>query len=318
MEIDAGESGSMECERPLVSVVIPTYNHATFLKEALESVRMQTYSRWEAIVVNNFSEDDTETVVESFKDDRVKLIAYRNDGVIGASRNVGIRRSRGEFIAFLDSDDLWYAEKLAHCVEALQQGYDLVCHGQVWDFEGGARRQTTFGPVGNATYEKLLFRGNCMSTSATVVRRSILDEIGGFSEDPAFATAEDLELWIRVSEVTDRFRFLPKMLGEYRFHATNESRIREGGLAHMYAVMAVVRHHYYLRSLPSFWDRIRYRARRSRILASGAWRMKQSVDHGQAFRLLGRALMLWPFEWRIYAAGVLTAWNGARRRIDQF
>ena len=154
-----------------------------------------------------------------------------------------------------------------------------------------------------------------MSTSATVVRRSILDEVGGFSEDPAFATAEDLELWLRVSEVSDRFRFLPNMLGEHRFHATNESR---RGLAHMYAVLAVVRHHYYLRILPSFWNRVRYRARRSRILVSGAWRMKQSVDHGQAFRLLGRALMLWPFEWRIYAAGSLTAWDWTRRRIDQF
>ncbi|MDP2842393.1 MAG: glycosyltransferase family A protein, partial [Acetobacterium sp.] len=90
---------------PLVSVVIPTYNHAGFLREALESLVAQTFSDWEALVVNNYSEDDTLDVVEAFNDPRIRVENFRNNGVIGASRNRGIRLSKGKYIAFLDSDD---------------------------------------------------------------------------------------------------------------------------------------------------------------------------------------------------------------------
>ena len=97
---------------PKVSIVIPTYNQANLLKLALESVRAQTESDWEAVIVNNFSEDHTREVVQAFDDQRLRLIDFRNHGVIGASRNRGIKESRSEWVAFLDSDDLWESEKL--------------------------------------------------------------------------------------------------------------------------------------------------------------------------------------------------------------
>src|SRR3989304_1426515 len=75
---------------PLVSVIIPTYNHAHFLREALESVCAQTHANWEAVVINNYSEDNTVEVVESFKDPRIRLENFRNNGVIAAFRNRGI------------------------------------------------------------------------------------------------------------------------------------------------------------------------------------------------------------------------------------
>src|SRR5687767_4383972 len=93
---------------PLVSVIIPTYNHAPFLREALESLIAQDFRDWEALVVNNYSTDDTLEVVRSFDDRRIRVENFRNNGVIGASRNLGIRLSRGKYIAFLDSDDKWY------------------------------------------------------------------------------------------------------------------------------------------------------------------------------------------------------------------
>src|SRR4051812_44716056 len=98
---------------PLVSVVIPTYNHAQFLGRALGSVIAQTYTNWEAIVVDNHSQDDTDAVVASQSDPRIKLLKIHNNGVIAASRNKAMREARGEWIAFLDSDDAWYPEKLA-------------------------------------------------------------------------------------------------------------------------------------------------------------------------------------------------------------
>ena len=112
----------------LVSIVIPTYNQSEFLRQAIDCIINQTYGSWEAIVVNNFSTDETISVVEGFNDPRVSLINFSNDGVIARSRNLAISRARGEFVAFLDSDDLWEPTKLERSVERLKSGADLVCH----------------------------------------------------------------------------------------------------------------------------------------------------------------------------------------------
>ena len=157
---------------PLVSIVIPTYNHAEFLKEALDSVCAQSVGDWEAIVVNNFSTDDTEQVVSGFADDRIRLVNFANHGVIAASRNQGIALAAGEFVAFLDSDDIWQPQKLERCLIRLAEGCDLVCHGESWVRDGGDSREVLYGPESRATFNALLFEGNCISTSAVVVRPS--------------------------------------------------------------------------------------------------------------------------------------------------
>ena len=97
---------------PTVCVIVPTYNHAPLLKKALESLIAQTFTDWEVVVINNFSGDDTIQIVESFNDSRIRITNFRNSGVIAASRNEGLRLAKGKYIAFLDSDDLWYPNKL--------------------------------------------------------------------------------------------------------------------------------------------------------------------------------------------------------------
>src|SRR5437764_15240818 len=101
---------------PKVSVIVPTYNQAGFLREAIRSVMAQTEPDWEMIVVNNQSTDDTAEVVRSFQDPRIRLFDIQNGGVIAKSRNRGLAEARSLFVAFLDSDDTWYAEKLAKCL----------------------------------------------------------------------------------------------------------------------------------------------------------------------------------------------------------
>src|SRR3989338_2810117 len=98
--------------KPIVSIVIPTYNRACDLERALKSVLAQTYSNWEALVVDNHSSDNTDDVVKSLNDSRLKLFKIHNDGVIAASRNAGVKHATGEYIAFLDSDDWWMPQKL--------------------------------------------------------------------------------------------------------------------------------------------------------------------------------------------------------------
>ena len=93
---------------PDVSIVIPTYNHGIYLKEAIRSIIIQTFKNWECIIINNLSTDNTVDIVKSFNDPRISIINYKNNGSIAASRNKGILSARSEIIAFLDSDDYWY------------------------------------------------------------------------------------------------------------------------------------------------------------------------------------------------------------------
>ena len=113
---------------PLVSVIIPTYNHANFLGKALESVIHQTYNNWEAIVIDNHSTDETNKVIDKFKDSRIQYFKISNDGIIAKSRNFGINVAKGDWIAFLDSDDWWTSDKLENCIENANNQVDLIYH----------------------------------------------------------------------------------------------------------------------------------------------------------------------------------------------
>ena len=226
---------------PLVSIVLPTYNDASHLNYALKSVVKQEYKTWEAIVVNNFSEDNTVEVVQNVADSRIKVVNFSNFGVIAASRNEAMRLANGEIIAFLDSDDFWFPTKLSKCVEKIREGYDLVCHGEVWQGPGESTKFVTYGPQKKAEYERLLFRGNCISTSAVVLSRKVLDTVGFFDENRRFITAEDYDYWMRIAKERHPMCFLDEVLGVYRIHKASASR---AFLKHRSAEIAVFNSHY--------------------------------------------------------------------------
>ena len=96
----------------LISIIIPTFNHAYYLERCLKSIESQTISNYEIIIIDNHSTDNTNEVVNSFNDARLKLLKVHNNGVIAISRNKGILEAKGDWIAFLDSDDFWYPKKL--------------------------------------------------------------------------------------------------------------------------------------------------------------------------------------------------------------
>lgn len=293
---------------PVVTVVIPTYNHAGFLRETLESVRRQTFADWEAVVVNNFSEDNTIEVVESFADPRIRIENFRNQGVIAASRNRGIALARGRFLAYLDSDDLWYPDKLARCLARLDDGYDVVCHGERWVGEG-RKREVLYGPESRASFEALLFEGNCMSTSAVVARREWIEAAGGFREDPSIITAEDYDLWLQLARDGARIGFVPEILGEYRIHGGNQSR---AVLRNMEAARCVVHYHLGRMGGVSATDRLRARRREALIYYSGARGLQDNGQHGEAWPYFFRAIGCWPFFAKLYAAMLL---NALHRRL---
>ena len=115
-------------DKPLFSIVIPTYNRAKLLERCLKSVISQTYTNWEAIIVDNYSEDNTEEIVKSFADSRIRYIKNHNFGVIAISRNKAIDMAHGDWICFLDSDDIWYKEKLESLLPYIND-YDIIYHG---------------------------------------------------------------------------------------------------------------------------------------------------------------------------------------------
>ena len=110
---------------PLVSIVIPTYNHANYLSKALQSIVDQTYTNWEAIIIDNHSLDDTEKLINQYSDPRIKYLKVHNFGIIAKSRNEGIRVAKGDWIAFLDSDDYWEKNKIDGSLE-LENGSLLI------------------------------------------------------------------------------------------------------------------------------------------------------------------------------------------------
>src|SRR3972149_5012484 len=187
---------------PLISVVMPTYNHARYISEAITSVVKQTYSNLELIIIDNYSEDNTEAIVKSFADmdNRIRYQKFRNNGVIAASRNEGIKSASGEYIAFIDSDDFWLPDKLEKVMRVFdkERDVDLVCHDEYY-VSGDDNRVIMIGKYGpHKKYRDMLFKGNSISTSAVVVRRGKVLKAGLFSEQREFITAEDYELWLRL------------------------------------------------------------------------------------------------------------------------
>lgn len=270
----------------LVSVVIPTYNHAHFLGRALQSVLDQTRSRWEALVVDNHSQDNTDDVVRSFGDPRIRLLKIKNHGVIAASRNLGMREAKGEWVAFLDSDDCWYPRKLETLMATAEaeDSYDVLSNDELMvDMKTGARKVLRYGPYQKEFYRVLLVEGNRLSPSATLVRRDFLVRHDlAFDESQDYVTVEDYDFWLNLARAGARFKFINEVLGEYLVHDASSSarlsRHLENGetLLHDH-VFTIQKFH---PSPDALWRQISPRLRLARV--------KQFAHRGQ----LGSALEL--------------------------
>lgn len=210
----------------LISVVVPSYNHGRFISKMINSVIAQSYSNWEMIIVDNHSDDDTDQIIKEYQDNRIKIIKINNGGVIAVSRNKGIQESNGEWIAFLDSDDVWCQQKLERCMSIADQA-DLIYHDmkiykadQELILDNGLISRKLRPPV----FKDLLISGNILINSSVVVRKLLLEQVGGLDEDREIITAEDYHLWLKIARITDRFLHLPEQLGIYTIHGKGLSQ----------------------------------------------------------------------------------------------
>jgi glycosyltransferase involved in cell wall biosynthesis len=210
---------------PLISVCIPTSNSANFIYKALHSVVHQSYPNLEIIIVDNYSDDNTVEIINSFKDPRVKVLNKRNYGSIAASRNCAILNARSEWIAFLDSDDYWELNKIQECSRYLQLNYEFIYHNlKIVDSSdektGGKIKSKT---LRNPIFENLLIKGNTIATSSVLVRKDLLQKVGYMNENLLLAGTEDYNTWLKISLLTERFKRINKTLGTYRIHEKNFS-----------------------------------------------------------------------------------------------
>lgn len=201
-----------------VSVIIPTYNRAGYLGEALESVFRQSLAPCEIIVVDDGSTDDTQRVICDAPV-RVRYFEQAHQG-IAAARNLGLKKATGEAIAWLDSDDLWEPDFLATVVRTLARdgALDGVYTGiTMIDAEGIRLRSARRVEPPEMLYDALI-RGNFLATPSVVVRKTCYDQVGAF--DPRLRIAEDYDMWLRLSRGF-RLGGIPCSLVRIRVHADN-------------------------------------------------------------------------------------------------
>jgi glycosyltransferase involved in cell wall biosynthesis len=188
---------------PLVSVVIPTFNRGYCLTKTVTSVLRQSYKNFEILICDDGSTDDSYKIVSAIKDKRVKWIRGTHSGTPAVPRNNGLKNSKGEYIAFLDSDDFWVKDKLKIQMTylLLNQNIQAACTNAFINQSNKAYLDFDHKKI-VLNMEKLL-QSNDVISSSMIVHRSIFDKSLGFNEDNDIKGYEDYEKWLKVSYFTE-------------------------------------------------------------------------------------------------------------------
>jgi len=215
----------------LVSIIMPAFNTEKYISESIQSVSAQTYQRWELIIVDDGSTDGTAEIARWFaaSDSRIRCLFQMNQRQAKA-RNVGNKQAEGELVAFLDSDDLWMREKLELQVRALQENVaDLVfSDGFIFQdnnvVDESSTHSTPVGGFDGAEMVATLMPVNRIPMSSVLMRRRVLEEVGGFDESPRYHGCEDYDLWLTIARRGYRFYGMGEWLVRYRVHSGSTSR----------------------------------------------------------------------------------------------
>ena len=251
------QTPTTEPSAPLVSVVMPIYGVERFVAEAIDSVLEQTFTDFEFIIVDDVSPDSSRSICEAYSDERIRIIVHEKNRGLAGARNTGIREARGKYIALLDSDDKWTANKLEQHVAHLNNSpkVGVSFSRSVFMNEAGDLMNTYQMPkLSGITPDHLLCRNPIGNGSAPVIRREVFTDIAyednlyGETEDyffdDNFRQSEDIECWIRIASLTDwSIEGLSEPLTVYRLNSGSLSANIPKQLATWEAVMDKVRIH---------------------------------------------------------------------------
>lgn len=210
----------MTSEKPKVSVIIPTHNRAYILSRAIQSVLDQTYQGFEIIVVDDGSTDNTEDLIKRYNDKRVIYYRQKVNKGVASARNIGINLAKAEYIAFQDSDDVWYPYKLDKIMKVFE---DFGNIDFIYSYGKIIRAGKIIGDVGKnsgiykSSKKELiikLFRGNFIPTQGVVVKKEKIIQVVGFDE--SFPSSSDHELWLRLIPICN-FYYLDEPLFDVYF-----------------------------------------------------------------------------------------------------
>ncbi len=219
-----------EMENIKYSVVIPLYNKIEYIENTLKSVLAQTFQNYEIIIVNDGSTDHSEKVIQKYVSDKVRIITQSNQGV-SIARNIGIEHALGEYIAFLDADDMWeknYLEIIDWLTSHYPQSdifvtaYRVIMGGGKYNY---STRLTPEEGCLDSYWMTLKYPYDFVWTSATVVRKSAIQKAGGFR--PGEKIGQDLDLWARVARNNPRVAYSSEICVNYNRMAGENARSRE-------------------------------------------------------------------------------------------
>ncbi|MFN5562715.1 MAG: glycosyltransferase family 2 protein [Pseudanabaena sp.] len=282
---------------PRVSVIMPVYNVEKYIAETISSVLAQTFTDFELLIIDDESKDRSIEICESFTDQRVKIIHQKNRGLAGA-RNTGIRHAQGEYLAFLDSDDVWLPSKIQMHVLHLDSN-PLVgvsfCSSEFIDDDSNPLGNFQIPQTKNITPELVLCRNPISNGSVPVIRKSVFTDIEftanfygtdeKFYFDDRFRQSEDIECWIRIALTTKwQIEGIPDALTLYRVNSGGLSANMMKQLDSWEKVIAKTRE--YAPKFIAKWESLA-RAYQLRYLSRRAVRNK---DGKAAVQLVNRAL----------------------------
>ena len=286
-----------------VSVIMPAYNVSAFIEGAIDSVLSQSFEDFELIIVDDGSTDDTARICKRYDDPRIRLLSQKNRGLAGA-RNTGIRAARGEYLAFLDADDMWRQNKLEMHVDHLDRNPFVgvsYSASQFMDESGALLTLFQTPKLTGVEAKDVLCRNPVGNGSAPVIRMAALWEIETLDDrhgqpeatyfDPDFKQSEDIECWVRIASTTRwRFAGIADALTLYRLNSGGLSASVNRQLASWEKFFAKASG--YAPQLMNDWGGLA-RAYQYRYLARRALWSRESATAGRLMRGALRA------DWRI-------------------
>jgi len=230
MNSSTGKEKLQAEQEDLVTVVIPAFHARSYLPEALASVRAQSYSSWELVVVDDCSPEQVDDLVQAFAATvpgyQVRLIRHSENKRLGAARNTGILAANGEYVAFLDHDDVWRENHLRDAMVAMKsESADLVyCDLEVFHEKAGdILNWHPYPPDFWGPFPDNLYVQHSIAPSGVVMRKQTLKTLGLFDTNPSVHMCEDMDLWLRAAGTGCKFVHIPKPNLLYRFHSQSGS-----------------------------------------------------------------------------------------------
>lgn len=286
---------------PIVSVIIPVFNSQKYIEKTLLSVLEQTYKNYEVIIIDDGSQDNSLDIINKiknrFNEEKITILKQNHRGA-GAARNRGVQHAKADLIAFLDSDDFWFPEKLKKVVNIfnVKPEVDLVSHDLIRIYQNGYQEKLQLHRRYNPRIDYFvnLYKINCLATSTVTIRKSILFKVGLFDEH--FPPAEEYDLWLKIAVYIKPYYIKEPLV----YYSVREGSQSEDIDRRLQQEINVLKKHFPELKNRSFFAYLIFRRRAGQILGAVGkeWLLRGKTL--KAIPLFFMALIQWPFNLKVY------------------